>query len=63
MILVMWRSTEDVFVDPPTFEPLEECRRVLFHDVLLVLGDICKELRHICGCVAMVFFYFIYFAG
>ena len=56
MILVTWRSTEDVFVDPPTFEPLEECRRVLFHDFLLVLGDICKELRHICGCVAMVFF-------
>ena len=51
MIFDRWGSTEDVFVDPPTFDPLEECRRVLFDDFLLVLGDFCKELK----CLLVVF--------
>ena len=55
MIFMTWGSTEDVFVDPPTFEPLEECRRVLFDDFLLVLGAFLQGVEVFGGCFPMVF--------
>ena len=54
MIFMTWGSTEDVFVDPPTFEPLEECRRVLFDDFLLVLGAFLRGVEVFGGCFPMV---------